>query len=410
LIYITTDMSPKNEARNMSVDQVFSCKINGTSCTDYQLEVYNNKTGAIIYDSGMIHLATPLYDKAMLYHTIPAGRVALGLDCKWIITVSEIIGGKEQYATCGEIFFKSMGSPVVSLTVPATITSQSYTPIATYSHPQNVAVKKFKYFLYDNTDYLLAESDYIYSGSIKYTFDGLLHGNTYKIKCTVVDQNDATVSTTLQSFSVAYSQPNVDIVPLREILSEKSAAKITWGKVVQIAGTTTGAIEYTRLSNNAINLLPTISTGSLIETRNSTEINPMEIYNYAGDSVLTAINTFNKWGNGSVSSANINQLNEVQIDNNFVYKVIEIASLKYGLTIPAQFNLKFKIKFSDGFKGIFCSFGTNDEYKIGYNGTKFYFNNKGSICYSEEVELPTGATYVDIRPTDVFVGTTRIGF
>lgn len=342
MIYLPTNFSPKNETRNMSTIQIFSAQINGTICTDYQLVIKNNDTNATLYDSTKIHLTTPLYDKNILNHSIPANTITNGLNCKWILTVFE----NANSVTSGEVFFKTYGNPTVVLTVPSTINSQTHTFTSVYSHPQNISIKKFRYLLYDNEDYIIDESEYFYSSNLTYTFDGFLNNNTYKSECQVIDQNDINISSGKQTFNVTYSQPSVSIIPNVNVYQDKSAMKVTWGNAVQIEGSITGTSSY--------------------------------------------INDF------------------IKINNKALYLDSISSKLSYNVNIPIDCNIKFKIQFSAGFTGLFCSLG-NDDYKIGYDGTRFYFNNKGSLIYSQLMELPTEPVYINIRPTDVFINNIRIG-
>ena len=408
MIYLPTNFQPKNEARDMSIAQMFSVQVHGVICTDYQIIIKNNDTGVTIYDSTKLHLSIPLYDKSTLYHTVPANSITNGVNYKWIITVYE----NTNNVTSGEQFFKSYGNPTVTLSIPLTISTQAYSPRAIYYHPQSISIQKFKYILYDSSDNVLTETDYFYSANLTYDFDGFLNGSTYQIECIVMDQNDITVSSGKQSFNVNYSQPNVNVTPVVEILEDKSASKIKWGKAVQVSGVTTGIISYIDFlssNNKAINLEPYIIQTNLTNDRNSTEINPMDLYNYT-ESTLTPINIFSKWG-VNTSDAIITKLGEIEIDDDIINSINDISTLKYDVNIPSQFNFKCKIIFGDGFvSGVFLGFGTNDDYKIGYNGIRFYFNNKGSVYYGTPKLLPTEAIYIDVRPTDVFIDGIRLGF
>jgi len=391
----------------MSAIQTFSAQVNGTIITDYQLIIKNNDTNAILYDSTKVHLTIPLYDKSILNHEVPLSSVENGLNCKWILLVYENI----TLVTSGETFFKTYGIPTVVLTVPEIIDKQIYSFLAIYSHPQNITVKKFKFVLYDINDNVITDGEYFYHSNLTYTFDGFLNSNTYKVECIVIDQNDIVTTSEKQSFNVAYSQPNVNIIPSAMVIQDKSAIKVTWGKAIQTTGRTTGNVSYVnnfiRGNNKALSLDVNMEVSQLIDTRNSSVINPLQSTNFISGDIFTP--------NSLIKDTKINNtpiitnLNEMQVINNQIYKINTVSSLTYDVDIPPDSNTKFKIKFPMGFVGMFVSLG-EDEYKVGYDGTKFYFSNKGSIFFSENMDLPTEPIYVVVRPTDVFISNIRLGF
>lgn len=350
-MYISTNHSPKFEARDMSVDQIFSAQVNGTKCKMYRVMIFNNSTNEKLYDTSGITLTETLYDKDILNHTVPANTVTNGLRLKWVISMGEEISLLNVMGvSSGEIFFTSSGIPTVSLTPPVTITSHSYEFSSTYDHPNFTYPKQYKYILYDNNDKVIDESEYIYSSKLKYAFDGFFNTNTYKIECIVIDQNNVTTTSGKKTFNVSYSQPNLIIVPDAIALEDKSAVSIKIGKVVQTVGVPFGAITFV---NNFI-----------------------RANNKGAQLINTATPT----------------------------------SITYPVNITMQTTTKFKYKFADGFTGIFYGQGENDEYKVGYDGTKFYFNNKGSVCFSEPIALPSEPIYIVVRPTDVFINGIRLGF
>jgi len=343
LIYLSTNMIPKNSTINPTISNIFSAVMNGSIITAYRIYIYNNDSGTLLYDSTKITLGAPLYDKSILNITLPANTITANQNCKWVLTVFD---NANNSTTTGEVFFKSYGISTVSMAIPVTINSQTYTPIATYSHPQSIAIKKFKFVLYDSSNIsVLKDSGYIFSANLTYVFNGFLNGSTYSIECIVVDQNDIISTTGKKTFTVSYSLPNLNIIPNASVFKDLSAIQLVWGQAIQIVGTPNGTYSY---ANNIIR------------------------------------------------------------NNNKALQLDSTSNISYSINIPLKFNAKFKILFSVGFIGVFCSLGNND-YQIGYDGTHFYFNNKGIIIYGLATTLPTIPIYVDIRPTDILVNGIRIG-
>lgn len=342
MIYLSTNMAPKNSTINPTVSNVFSATMNGSIITAYRIYIYNNDTGTQLYDTTKVTLGTSLYDKSTLNVTIPANSISANQNCKWTLTVYD---NASNSTLTGEVFFKSYGVAIITMTIPSSVTSQTYTPIATYSHPQSIAIKKFKFILYDSSSIILKDSGYIFSANLTYVFDGFINGSIYSIECIVTDQNDIVSSSGIKTFTVSYSPPSISIIPNASVFPDLGAVQVVWGQAIQIVGTVTGTSSY---SNNFI--------------RNNNK--------------------------------------SLQIDSS--------SNISYTINIPLQFNLKFKILFSTGFTGVFCSLGNND-YQIGYDGTRFYFNNKGITVYGLITSLPTVPIYVDVRPTDILVNGIRIG-
>lgn len=410
-LYISTLMTPKNSTIDATTIQTFSAQMNGSIITAYQIKIYNNDSGTLLYDTTKITLGTPLYDGSTLNVSIPANSITNSQNCKWTLTVWD---NASNSTITGETFFKTYGTATVSMTIPSTINSQTYTAMATYSHPQNIGIKKFHFVLYDVNNNILQDSGYIFSANLTYIFNGFINGTTYQIECIVTDQNDIIVSSGKKSFTISYSQPNVDIVPNVTVLNDSGALQVVWGQAVQLAGTISGTYSYInnfiKNNNKALQLAPLITQSNLIDSRNSLDINPLQSYNFTGGTA-TPINTLETWGINT-SSMIINQPNMIQIIDNNVYQINSVSNISYSVNIPLQFNGKFKIQFSSGFTGIFCKLediGNGNSYQIGYDGTRFYFNNKGIIVYGQLMTLPIDPIYVDIRPTDILIDGVRIG-
>lgn len=135
------------------------------------------------------------------------------------------------YLTSPEVFFKARKTPTVtinSFTTP--ITTKSYTFVGTYTQNDNVSWKRFKWTLYNNDDSIAQETDWITTGVIQYTFDGLIDDKIYKIELTVENQDDVVISSNVSTFSInyAYPVPTLQIIPDVVTLINKNAFQIAW--------------------------------------------------------------------------------------------------------------------------------------------------------------------------------------
>lgn len=77
------------------------------------------------------------------------------------------------------------------------------------------------------------------------------------------------------------------------------------------------------------------------------------------------------------------------------------ATLTYSTTIPTDFTMTFWVKLPVGFTGVFLTYDT--DFKIGYNGTKFYYENQYRKTAGQLRALPTGYFFVGIKWCEVTV-------
>jgi hypothetical protein len=336
LIYIPTFLSPKNSTINPTVINTFTCQINGNSCNKYRLRIYKNSDNTLIYDTTEITI-TALYDKDTLSVNIPANTMTANNEYKWTIQVFE----GTLSATSGETLVKAYGSATVTLTVPATITAKTYNFTSTFTHPQSIGIKKFKYILMDSNNTIITDTGYQFSGKLKFTYSGFLNNTSYKIECKVVDQNDIEVSSGVKTFSVAYSQPSLNVKPTTVLLKDKSAIKVMWQTGVQINGVVSGS--------------------------------------------GTFINDFMTGGNHG-------------------YKINASSSLSYDIDIPEEFLCTATCVLSSNYNGVICSL--DNDYTIGYEDGRFYFNNSGIKAYGMPRTIPESPFIIAIKPTYIIIKTS----
>lgn len=198
-----------------TVDNNFSCIINGNSATTkYRLKIMSNDASStIVYDTGVVTLSSPIYPVSydgtqnQLIVTVPStSGMVNGNEYKW--TIDSYWTEADHYVSY-DVVFKAYAAPVLTITtVPATITSKSYTFTATCTQAQNVAVEKFGWILKNidtGVDVInTIDQNNIYSSDLKLVYDGFLNGNhdEIKIKCWLT--NGVEVETAYSTFSVTY--------------------------------------------------------------------------------------------------------------------------------------------------------------------------------------------------------------
>lgn len=341
-LYRSTFLSPSNTEIDMNNNQIFSAICNGTTITTYRI-VIRKMDNTLLYDTGTITLGSPLYDKETLIHTITGGTVTYKGEVKWVLTV----GNGSTIADSNEIPFWNFTIPAYTMTVPATITTKSYEFVATYSQLEGVSMQRFKFIWYDDSDEILQDSDWIYSANTRYTFDGFITGETYKVESVVTTEYNLEVTTGKKTFDILYSEPNLIIKPdvttnnYRCDCADTSEVDVSWAEAVKIDGHSTGSINY------------------------------VPDFIYEGDYGL------------HLSSG---------------------ATVYWDVDIPLDFTCTFVLQLSTGFTGVFCKLtDIGVEYSVGYDGNAFYFDNNGIIGYGLVHPITINPFLVAIRPTDIYV-------
>jgi hypothetical protein len=338
-LYQPNYLTPNGSTIDPSAVNTFSCKIQGTICVAYDMTIYKNSDSSVVYNTTKITNPTPLYNNQTLSITVNAAVLTVGTEYKWRI---KLYWDETNYIESGEIFFKAYNSPSLSLTVSSPINSNNYTFAPTFTQTQGIGVKFFTAYLFDSTGVQLSTSDKVYSANVQYNFDGFISGNTYKVQFIAIDQNDMQANTGVQSFTVSYSEPSINIKPTVEFLTSSNAIKLKWSNALQITGQSTGT------------------------------------FTYSSDVFFT----------GS---------KEVNINTN--------STLFYTSTIPEQFTVLHKTKLPVGFVGkileLYTSVGS-EVYTVGYDGVHFYYIIDGYTRLIPHT-LPTNAILMAIRPTDIYI-------
>lgn len=336
-VYLITDPSPKNTARDMSVNQDFSFTFQGDKGTDYQVIIMNNSTSAVLYDSGKVNLGTSYwYNGETKSVTVPSGSVANDLELKWTIQTWD---GTSTNSSLEEIFFNSYENPTLSLTVPATITEQSYEFEPTWTQTEGLSIKKFEAFLYDSSLNIIQQSGVVESSNVTYEFEGFIDGTNYGVSFIGYDEFDRTADTGTQSFLADYSPANVNISPTVTINDDVGAINIEWGEAKIINGVETGVLTYT------------------------------DDFVFVGDVAL------------NIPSG---------------------GNLYYDVDIPQEFTVEMTLELPSSFTGVIATMDAGG-YDFGYNGTNFYVLIGGVYKTILFTTIANKKWYVGLKPTSVYI-------
>jgi hypothetical protein len=246
-VYQPSYLFPDGDELDLSLNQNFSCQVNGSIIDSYELIIRNITTNAILFDSGVTLLNPVLYDKSTLNIYIPANLLIITGNIKYTITCFS--AGVS--AISREVPFYSNTNPALELLVPPIITTKSYTFTSVYSQLQGVPISSYQYILYDGNGNVIQTSDTFYNASLTYEFDGLISGNNYFIQCTVVNANNFTSYSGLINFAVNYGTFGLTTQVTTTVLNDQSAIAVNFGNAIQIIGNKIGNVSY--VSNFLIN-------------------------------------------------------------------------------------------------------------------------------------------------------------
>lgn len=324
-----------NETVDSTSTVTFYLKIRGTQCIKYTIYIYDVATNTQQYTS-TVTLGSTLYDGDQL--DINVDMTALGADSYyWKIL---LYYDATNYITSKFYTFTASSPPSIAFSpvIPATIATPSKEFICAYTQAESVAVKYFTINLYDSTTTqaqitagtatYLQTSGKTWSNNVRYTFNGLISGQSYQVQCTGMTQGDVAFATALTSFAVSYVTPSSLAHP-SAVLNDDTSVTLDWGSIVAITGVVTGSSSY------------------------------VTDYLYAGNTGLHL---------------------EVGAD------------VAFDLDFSAPFTMHWICSPEAGFTGdmgeIVDTAGVN-YIKLGYDGTKFYLNINGDYYYGAPEVLST---------------------
>lgn len=242
MLYQPAYATPYLSSIDVTVSNIFSLQIQGNQCVAYRLKIFllSNLTTAV-YDTNKITLSSTLYGGETLEISVPGtgNGMTNGSEYVWNIQLYETISAIPISST--NYYFKAYKTPTLTISnFVSTINSKNYEFLGSYSQQQGVPIKYFIWNLYNGNDELLDTTGKINNSNIKYSFDGFLDGNFYKIELMTENQEGIISTTGKNQFDVSYFSPNTSTRAIAEVLNNKSAIKISWDSQSQIIGKSTG--------------------------------------------------------------------------------------------------------------------------------------------------------------------------
>jgi hypothetical protein len=241
-IFTPQNPSPRNEVRDLNLNQDITATMDGVKFTDYQIEFFKVSDNTPMHDTTKLPLSPNLADGELLIHELIGGTIPnTGIDSyKWKMTV----WNTAEEVTTREFQFSAKTTPVLTFNPPATITTQSYEFTATVAQAEGDIVNNYTFELYDALSELIEDSGLVTNFNIKYTFEGFTNGDSLQIRVFGTTTGGSTFDSGLVAFNVAYAEPDIDLVPEAVVDNNTSLITVTRPEVVQIIGTSSGSISY----------------------------------------------------------------------------------------------------------------------------------------------------------------------
>lgn len=248
-IYQSTFLTPINVAIDASVDNDFTCIVQGSIITSYIIEAFDNSDDSLDYTDTVNISGSPLYNGETLTHEVLVGTGLVNdKEYRWRITTSD---GVDSAISSFAVFrTNTPATAVFNPAVPATIVAQSYLFEVTYTQTENVSIGYTQFIFYDTNDDIILETEKSYNtGRIEYLFEGFLDGSDYSVELIGSTANNVPFTSGIESFTVDYSSPSITLSPLivEEYLNDcykSSLINISWGDVIQLIGQGTGSYSF----------------------------------------------------------------------------------------------------------------------------------------------------------------------
>jgi hypothetical protein len=218
------------------ISLTFKWQIQGSSsCVAYQMTIYDICNN-VIYSGEKVSLATPLYNGETLEIIINEHETncVVGTTYKHAITVWY---DATHNVSSGEILFYARTTPTLSINIPTVEphTLQYFTFTLNYVQAESVAIKNYEYTLYDSAMLVIDIYKQVGTSKTEYYVDGLISGNTYYIQATVINQENVSVTSDLETFSVEYNIADFVSTPTVINNKTKNTIDLSW-EVSQITG------------------------------------------------------------------------------------------------------------------------------------------------------------------------------
>jgi hypothetical protein len=280
-----------------------------------------------------------LTTSATAQHTIPSGSLIAGTDYKW--SVDSYYDSINYVSSDWQIIY-ARGNPTCTLS-STPYNQQSFEFNFLYDHPNSVYCKNYRVYLYEGST-IIDDSDDIYPD-------------------TLIATAATPISYTVEGMLSGHSYSVQCVVTTQENLEIDS-----------------GLINFT-VTYDYLTALPSLTVTPLNDEA-AIQLDWVNLVQILG----SVIGEYEFLGS-------TNKYIHLEPDTTLTYSS--------GITIPELFTQIFKIQLPTGFTGDFIRYDNN--YKIGYNGTKFYYQRGYRITAGLPQTLPSGWFTVVVLPKKIII-------
>jgi hypothetical protein len=210
---------------------VFSSPDNSVIQKSFQIRIYNNDTGTLVLDTGVINSNLSQY-------TIPANTLVNRTTYKWQVQYTDSAGNTSPWSSFSVFTCSSLPTTsIVTPTLGQTISGNTLVVTCSYAQAQSVPEQSWRIVIYSDDQMTVVQDTGVqYSTTNQYTFYGLTNG-MYYVESTVTSTDGLSTASGKIQFVVDYagspSTSNITAIPLPQI----AAIRIDWDNNRDIPGT-----------------------------------------------------------------------------------------------------------------------------------------------------------------------------
>ena len=181
--------------------------VGGNQVVKNRLQIVNNSTLAVVYDSTQTTFA--------LAHILPANTLTNGVYYLAKVKTYDVNNVESEWSSGVQFYCFTTPSFTFSNVTPTINTSSKLFGVA-YSQIQNEPISQSQFMLYDSNGILIQQSEVLYNSSgalppntVSYLFTGMLDGQTYKVRATGKTSHGMLLDTGYSTFNIVYTEPNI---------------------------------------------------------------------------------------------------------------------------------------------------------------------------------------------------------
>lgn len=265
-LFMPTNITPdvRGELGNGTVDATsdltISWQVNGNSAmTAFAATIYkNDAVSTQVYTTGKKTDGCPFYGTdysgavRFFSYTIPASVLAgagITNGNQYKIVLTQYWNSTDSVVQASASVFNTRSDPTLSMAVPGTMATRSYTFSAAYSQAQGDALNwvRWRIAYASDTENPFYDTGNIYgTAQLQVSYDGFFKDTRYAVRCEVQTESGVEADTGWQSFLISYStSPLGGVVDAKGLCGLHSAVEVSWPLISYTPGTADGTYTIT---------------------------------------------------------------------------------------------------------------------------------------------------------------------